>query len=54
MFDLRKAKRNGEKMSVYVDYGTEYLSRRLREHRCRLGLALAYVSKVDISVKDLE
>ncbi len=42
-------------MSVYVDYGTEYLSRRLREHRCRLGLALTYVSKVvDISVNDLE
>ncbi len=42
-------------MSVYVTYGTEYLCRRLREHRCRLGLALGYVSKVvDISVKDLE
>lgn len=42
-------------MSVYVNYGTEYLSRRLKEHRCRLGLALIYVSKVaDISVNDLE
>ena len=42
-------------MSVYINYGTEYLNRRLREHRCRLGLAINYVAKVvDISVKDLE
>lgn len=42
-------------MSTYINYGTEYLNRRLREHRCRLGLALNYVAKVvDISMKDLE
>ncbi len=42
-------------MSTYINYGTEYLSRRLREHRQRLGLALGYVSKVvDISVNDLQ
>lgn len=42
-------------MQTYIDYGIEYLSKRLREHRCRLGLPLNYVSKVvDIPVKDLE
>ena len=42
-------------MPTYIDYGTEYLSKRLREHRRRLGLPLSYVSKVlDIPVKDLE
>ena len=42
-------------MSTCINYGTEYLSRRLREHRRRLGLALEYVSKVvDISVNDLQ
>ncbi len=42
-------------MQTHIHYGTEYLSRRLREHRRRLGLALSYVSKVvDIPIKDLE
>ena len=42
-------------MSEYVNYGTEYLTKRLREHRRRLGLPLNYVSKVvDISMNDLE
>jgi len=41
-------------MTVYVTHGTEYLTRRLREHRYRLGLALTYVANaVDISVEDL-
>jgi len=41
-------------MTVYITYGTEYLSRRLREHRFRLGLSLDYVAKaVDISAEDL-
>ncbi len=40
-------------MATYVTSGTEYLTRRLREHRYRLGLALTYVAKaVDISVED--
>ena len=43
------------KMPTYINYGTEYLSKRLREHRRRLGLHLNYVSKaVDIPVNDLE
>ena len=42
-------------MPTYINYGTEYLSKRLREHRRRLGLALNYVAKVvDISENDLE
>ena len=42
-------------MSTYISYGTEYLTKRLREHRRRLGLPLNYVSKVvDISMNDLE
>jgi transcriptional regulator with XRE-family HTH domain len=42
-------------MKTYITYGEEYLSKRLREHRRRLGLALRYVAKVvDISVSDLE
>ena len=42
-------------MPTYINYGTEYLSKRLREHRRRLGLALSYVAKVvNISVNDLE
>ncbi len=42
-------------MSTYVTYGTEYLSKRLREHRYRLGLALSYVSKMlNISIDDLQ
>lgn len=41
-------------MATYVTSGTEYITRRLREHRSRLGLALTYVAKaVDISVEDL-
>ncbi|NBX69706.1 MAG: XRE family transcriptional regulator [Proteobacteria bacterium] len=36
-------------------HGTEYLARRLKEHRRRLGLASDYVAKaLDISVEDLE
>ena len=42
-------------MSTYVSYGTEYLTKRLREHRRRLGLPLTYVSKaLDIPMNDLE
>ena len=41
-------------MTVYITHGTEYLARRLREHRSRLGLALDYVAKaIDISAEDL-
>jgi len=41
-------------MTVYITHGTEYLTRRLREHRYRLGLALTYVANaVDIPVEDL-
>ncbi len=41
-------------MAIYIKYGTEYLNRRLREHRYRMGLALSYVAKaVDICVEDL-
>ena len=41
-------------MTVYITHGTEYLTRRLREHRSRLGLALDYVAKaLDISAEDL-
>jgi len=42
-------------MTAYVTYGDEYLKRRLKEHRYRMGLALSYVSKsVGIPVEDLE
>jgi transcriptional regulator with XRE-family HTH domain len=41
-------------MTVYITHGSEYLTRRLREHRYRLGLGLAYVANaVNISVEDL-
>jgi len=41
-------------MGSYVTSGAEYLTRRLREHRSRLGLALEYVAKaVGIPVEDL-
>ena len=41
-------------MGSYVISGVEYLTRRLREHRSRLGLALDYVAKaVGIPVEDL-
>ncbi len=41
-------------MTAYITHGTEYLTRRLREHRYRLGLGLAYVAEaVNISVEDL-
>lgn len=41
-------------MATYVTSGAEYLTRRLREHRSRLGLALDYVAKaIDISAEDL-
>lgn len=41
-------------MTVYITHGAEYLTRRLREHRSRLGLALDYVAKaIDISAEDL-
>jgi transcriptional regulator with XRE-family HTH domain len=40
---------------TYPVHGTEFLTKRLKEHRCRLGLAPSYVAKVlDISVDDLE
>ena len=36
-------------------HGTEYLTRRLKAHRYRLGLPPSYVAKaLDISVEDLE
>ena len=42
-------------MATYIEYGTEYLSKRLREHRHRLGFPLSFVSKaVDIPIADLE
>lgn len=42
-------------MATYVTYGMDYLKRRLREHRYRIGLAANYVAKaVGISVEDLE
>ena len=41
-------------MGSYVTFGLEYLTRRLREHRFRLGLGLDYVAKaVGIPVEDL-
>ena len=41
-------------MGSYVTFGAEYLTRRLREHRSRLGLTLDYVAKaVGILVEDL-
>lgn len=42
-------------MTTYVTYGMDSLKTRLREHRYRKGLAIAYVAKVvGISVEDLE
>lgn len=42
-------------MTTYVTYGIDYLKKRLREHRYRIGLAADYVAKaIGVSVADLE
>ena len=42
-------------MTAYITDGMEYLNKRLREHRHRIGLAVDYVAKaIGISVEDLE
>ena len=42
-------------MSTHIVYGSEYLSKRLREHRLRLGMPLSWVAGiVDIPEKNLE
>ena len=40
---------------TYLTHGTDILTKRLKAHRYRLGLAPGYVAKaLDISVEDLE
>ena len=42
-------------MTAYITDGMEYLNKRLREHRYRIGLAVDYVAKaIGIPVEDLE